>query len=131
MAAAAAAELSAEIPGRSEVLPAPGRPHWVWVSDIVLQRSALLDLDRGDFLGMVSTGFLSQAATFPRRGDEFYLPETYYSRGSRGTRSDVVTVYDTTTLAPIDEISIPPKRAINVLPASTHLVTTRIAYVNG
>jgi methylamine dehydrogenase heavy chain len=42
---------------------------------------------------------------------EIYLPETFYSRGSRGERSDVVTVYDAATLAPAHEIPIPPKRA--------------------
>ena len=114
-AGAAGAELPTEPIGRVETLPQPPRPHWVWVSDVLLQRSALLDLDEGVFLGMISTGFLSPAAVFPRERDEFYLPETYYSRGSRGERSDVVTIYDTRSIAPVGEVSIPPKRAINVL----------------
>jgi len=42
---------------------------------------------------------------------EIYLPESYYSRGSRGVRTDVVTIYDATTLAPKGEIAIPPRRA--------------------
>jgi len=111
----ASAQLPAEPVGRVESLPSPPRPHWVWAFDVVLNRSALLDLDRGEFLGMLSTGFLSQAAVFPREGSEFYLPETYYSRGSRGERTDVVTFYDAASLAPSGEVVIPPKRAINVL----------------
>lgn len=111
----AGAELPAETLGRVESLPSPPRPHWVWVFDLVLRRSALLDLDRGTFLGMISTGFLSQTAVFPSRGDEFYLPETYYSRGSRGVRTDVVTIYDAHSLAAVGEVEIPPKRAENVL----------------
>jgi methylamine dehydrogenase heavy chain len=115
LAASARAELPIESVGRVEVLPSSPRAHWVWVFDMVLKRSALLDLDRGAFLGMISTGFLSNAAVFPPRGREFYLPETYYSRGSRGERSDVVTIYDARSLAVVGEVGIPPKRAANVL----------------
>src|SRR4029453_12571240 len=42
---------------------------------------------------------------------EIYLAESYFSRGVRGERTDVVTVYDAQTLAPLHEIVIPPKRA--------------------
>jgi methylamine dehydrogenase heavy chain len=109
------AELPVETVGRVESLPSPPHAHWAWVFDLVLGRSALLDLDRGEFLGMLSTGFLSNAAVFPRDGSEFYLPETYYSRGTRGERTDMVTFYDASSLAPVGEVVIPPKRAINVL----------------
>ncbi len=111
------ADVAIERPGRTERLAAPPRPHWVWVADILLRRSALLDLDRGAFLGMVSTGYIAPTAAFPRSRSEFYWPETYYSRGSRGQRTDVVTIYDTATLSAVDEVTIPPKRAINVLPS--------------
>lgn len=113
----AAGELPVEPIGRVEVLPQPPRPHWVWVSDVLLGRSSLLDLDRGAFLGMISTGYLSASAVFPADGTEFYLPETYYSRGSRGERTDVVSIYDTRTLSAVGEVVIPPKRAVNVLPS--------------
>ncbi|MEE8580963.1 MAG: amine dehydrogenase large subunit [Myxococcota bacterium] len=110
------ADVPLETPGRVESLPPGGGAHWIWAGDILLQRSTLLDLDRGAFLGMVSTGFGPPAALFARRRSEFYVPETYYSRGSRGERSDVVTIYDASSLAPVAEIALPPKRAINVLP---------------
>ena len=115
LCAASRAELPVEQPGRVAVLPSPAQSHWIVVSDFVLQRSALLDLDAGAFLGMFSTGHGVQEAAYPHSRPEFYLPETYYSRGSRGTRSDVVSVYDAATLAPIAEIPIPPKRATNTL----------------
>lgn len=113
--ATARAEVPTEQPGSVVTLAAPARPHWVVVSDFVLQRSAFLDLDDGAFLGMVSTGYGVQEAAFPRGQAEFYLPETYFSRGTRGERSDVVSIYDTATLAPLAEIAIPPKRATNTL----------------
>ncbi len=121
--AAAQGEVPVERTGRVETLPSPLGAHWVFVADILLQRSALLDLDRGTFLGMISTGYGPQAAFFPRRRREFYLPETYYSRGSRGVRTDVVTVYDVDSPTPVDEIGIPPKRAMNVLPAANNALS--------
>ncbi len=116
--AAANADVPIERIGRVETLSEPPGPHWVWVADILLQRNALLDLDRGDFLGMISTGYGSVTPLFPRRRSEFYVPETHYSRGSRGDRTDVVTVYESSTLTPVDEIIIPPRRAMNVLPTA-------------
>jgi methylamine dehydrogenase heavy chain len=37
-------------------------------------------------------------------------PETYYSRHTRGERTDVVTFYDPTTLTVVDEVVVPGKR---------------------
>jgi methylamine dehydrogenase heavy chain len=113
--ASASAEVPIEQPGGVEVLPSPAHAHWIVVSDFVLQRSAFLDLDAGTFLGMVSTGEGVQEAAYPKRRPEFYLPETYYARGTRGARSDMVTIYDEVKLAPLAEIAIPPKRATNTL----------------
>ena len=117
VAGAARAELPVERTGETLRLPQPPGAHWIFVSDPLLRRSALVDLDRGVFLGMVSTGYLSQAGVFPRGGRGFFWPETYYSRGSRGERSDVVTFYAEETLAPTGEVAIPPKRALNILPS--------------
>ncbi len=112
----AGAEVPIESLGQGTSLPQPPRPHWVWVSDALLRRSALVDLDAGRFLGMVNGGWGNTLVVAPRGRPELYVPETHYSRGSRGTRTDVVTIYDAGTLAPVDEVEIPPKRAANVLP---------------
>jgi methylamine dehydrogenase heavy chain len=47
-------------------------------------------------------------------GHVIYSPETYFSRGSRGERTDVVTLYDPAHLSVIGEILIPPKRSSNM-----------------
>ena len=76
------------------------------------------DDDQGDAkirLLNLSTGYSSPESAYPRTRPEFYLAETFYSRGSRGDRTDVVTIYDLATLAPVGEVGIPPKRAINTL----------------
>ena len=50
---------------------------------------------------------LYQAKTRP----EIYITETFHSRGTRGERTDVLTIYDKANLQPIGEVVIPPKRA--------------------
>jgi methylamine dehydrogenase heavy chain len=42
-----------------------------------------------------------------------YVVETVYSRGHRGERTDLVTIYDAVTLAVAGEVVIPPRRADN------------------
>ena len=50
-----------------------------------------------------------------RDGKLIYSPETYFSRGTRGKRTDVVTLYDPATLVGRrGEIAIPPRRSSNL-----------------
>src|SRR5262245_55266131 len=89
--------------------------HWVWASDSVLKRSALFDADSGRMLGMVNGGE-GVAPLHPhvsRERGEVYVVETVYSRGHRGERTDLVTIYDAVTLAVRGEVVIPPRRADN------------------
>lgn len=111
----ARAQLPAE-PLAVEELPPQPAPHWVWVNDISLSavpdgRAFLVDGDSGRMLGMLSTGYSFTSVMVPRNGGVIYAPETYFARGTRGTRTDVVTIYDTRHLLPAGEIEIPPKRA--------------------
>jgi methylamine dehydrogenase heavy chain len=101
-------------------LPAPSK-HWVWVNDFVFPHMAdgmayLVDGDSGKYLGTLSTGYSFARIVLPKDHKVIYSPETYFSRGTRGTRTDVVTIYDGATLKVQSEIVIPPKRASN-LPA--------------
>lgn len=112
LAASAAAQ---EEVGRSLTLPDRPGPHWFWLSDIALHRTALFDADAGELIGSISSGTAGVGFVifplFAAGQREIYIPETYFSRGVRGERTDVVTVYDGRTLAPAAEIPIPPKRA--------------------
>lgn len=103
-------------------LPARPSPHWVWVNDMNFDsmpdgKAYLVDADTGRVLGMLSTGYAFNSVILPKRPGVIYSPETYYSLGTRGTRTDVVTLYDPVHLSPLAEISIPPKRA-SILPMS-------------
>jgi methylamine dehydrogenase heavy chain len=115
VAAPAAAQVPPETTGQVERLPMPPHAHWAWVGDLVLQRSALIDLDDGRFLGMINGGYGTIMPMVSTRRPEIYVPATYYSRGSRGERTDTVDIYDTATLSPIGEVVIPPKRATNAV----------------
>ena len=97
-------------------LPAKSGAHWVWVNDIVFHHMAdgkafLLDGDSGRMLGMLSTGFGFNGVVIPGDQSTIISPETYFARGTRGARTDVVTLYDPRKLSPLGEIVIPPKRA--------------------
>ncbi|HEX4241183.1 MAG TPA: amine dehydrogenase large subunit [Steroidobacteraceae bacterium] len=127
---AAHAELPADSGNgpRSATLAVPPSKHWVWVNDFVFPHMAdgmayLLDGDSGRYLGTLSTGYGFSRIVLPRDGRIIYSPETYFSRGTRGTRTDVVTLYDPATLKPVGEIPIPPKRASN-MPMMANAVLT-------
>jgi methylamine dehydrogenase heavy chain len=114
--ARAAPPVPADPLGAVVSLLATASPHWVWVNDVVFPhmpdgQALLIDGDRGRFLGMLSTGFGFSRVVPAKDGMLVFSPETYFSRGTRGTRTDVVTIYDPTHLAPVGEIVIPPKRA--------------------
>ena len=122
------AGLLASSPGGAEItpdplvadqLPAEPGPHWVWVNDVVFHHMAdgkafLLDGDSGLMLGMLSTGFSFNGVVLGKSGSEILSPETYFERGTRGTRTDVVTYYTPRTLSPVAEVIIPPKRASTI-----------------
>jgi len=130
LAGAARAELPSDIARGPQVatLAVPASKHWVWVNDFVFPHMAdgmayLIDGDTGRYLGTLSTGYSFARVLLSRDGKLIYSPETYFSRGTRGKRTDVVTLYDTGTLAVAGEIAIPPKRSSN-LPMMANAVLT-------
>jgi len=98
-----------------EELPSPPKPHWIWITDFTFSnltdtRALLVDGDTGRLLGMLTTGYSLTAVLSPKSADVIYAPEAYFARGTRGKRTDVVTIYDAASLLPVGEIAIPPKR---------------------
>ncbi|MEZ4605731.1 MAG: amine dehydrogenase large subunit [Deinococcales bacterium] len=86
-------------------------PHWVWVVDVnflglTASKALLVDADSLKVLGSVSSGLTPNLEVSPD-GSEFYVVETYYSKGTRGERQDLVAVYDGKTLSLKTEIEIP------------------------
>lgn len=120
---ALAADLPVDTLGKVQTLPHPYPQHWLWVQDITFDHMAegrvylvnprgenIKEQVKGMFNAASIAGF-AQSTTRP----EVYVSETFYERLNRGKRSDVITVYDRKTLAPVAEIPLPAKRA-SVMP---------------
>jgi methylamine dehydrogenase heavy chain len=109
------------------VLPQPS-PHWVLVYNLASLGSfspasvTIFDGDSQRFLGMLTGGLGSSFAIAPDRS-AFYMADTFYSRGSRGERTDVVTIYDAKTLLPNGEVVLPTKRQLTAQDNATSAVT--------
>jgi methylamine dehydrogenase heavy chain len=112
------AEVPVERPGSTATVPLPYAPHWVFVGDAVARRTALVDLADGRMIGILDSGWGLPQTLHPTRRSEVYVLETHYSRGSRGSRNEVLTIYDAATLAPTAEVLLPPKRALSATPTA-------------
>lgn len=119
------AELASDKMGVIGTLPPSYPEHWIIVHDIAFDhmlngKVIILDAEQDtrneQYKGMFGVSMISAIAVAKTR-PEIYVYETYYSRGSRGERTDVVTIYDKTTLAPIDEIVIPGGKRASMLPS--------------
>jgi methylamine dehydrogenase heavy chain len=107
-------------------LPQPG-PHWVFVMNPVsggsLEVTSVFAID-GDslkVLGEMTGGVVSAFAVAPDH-KQFYMADTYYSRGARGERTDVLTIYDG-QLSPVGEVILPTKRQLSIPDSSQMAVT--------
>jgi methylamine dehydrogenase heavy chain len=134
MSALLVGSANAELPSetghglQSATLPVPASKHWVWVNDFVFQHMSdgmayLIDGDSGRYLGTLSTGFGFAHLLLSRDGKLIYSPETYFSRGTRGKRTDVITLYDPGTLSAVGEIAIPPRRSSNLPMIANNVLT--------
>ncbi len=109
-------------------LPAIGS-HWVFVlSPASLDaeeatKVTVIDGDSFQVLGMLTGGLMATFAIAPDH-HHLYMADTFYSRGSRGERTDVVTQYDARKLAEAGEVILPPKRQLHFPPDSSALAVT-------
>ncbi|WP_321802262.1 amine dehydrogenase large subunit [Burkholderia sp. BCC1988] len=96
----------------------PWHPHAVYVVDIAMPtmtdgRIFVYDADAKKLLGQIDGGFAPGLAISPDHKTSF-IATTYFSRGSHGTRTDVVEMTDNTTLDHTGEIVIPAKHGQHV-----------------
>jgi methylamine dehydrogenase heavy chain len=96
-------------------MPVPN-PHWVLIDaplygNFVVSQVYVVDGDSMKIVGMLTAGMISTAAISPDHS-RIFVGDTFFSRGTRGSRTDVITVYDTKSLDPVSEIAIAPKRQL-------------------
>ena len=97
---------------------APQSAHWGYVVDEAFQneidsRVFLFDGDNYRRLGQIGAGFYPGVILSPD-GKTTAVATTYFSRGTRGDRTDIVEFTDNTTLNVTGEIVLPPKRALTL-----------------
>lgn len=106
--APAATPVEVSIPEAEEndvaTLP-PIAPHWAFITNWLRGGIRIVDGDSGKVLGMVHSAPFSDFAIDPG-GAFFYVAETMWSRGNRGTREDLLTIYDVHSLKILSEIPL-------------------------
>ncbi len=118
---AAAAELPVEPTPAVGALPAQYPDSYVFLIDpnffgmesgkvVIADVGATADHHKGS-VGAAQFGFFAAAKTRP----ELYVAETFYARGQRGERTDVLTIYDKSSLTPKGEIILPGAKRAQVL----------------
>ena len=115
-----AAELPAEPVGadQSVKLATPYPASYVMAHDfsfgaIIDSAFALVDIETGAFKGMLSAGQFA-TLSYSLKRQKFYVGETVHSRGNRGTREDLVAIYDFANLALQKDIVLQPRRSNSV-----------------
>ncbi|CCW15997.1 hypothetical protein EBBID32_3280 [Sphingobium indicum BiD32] len=85
----------------------PPKPTWFFVDGgWDMPGTSIFDGETGKMKGMVETRRLADFAIDPA-GKYYYVAETIWSKGDRGTRQDMVSVYDSQTLNLITEVPLP------------------------
>ena len=101
---APAADLTPEVSDVA-LLP-PANAHRVWLVELYSGQTQIMNGDSGELLGSMYSASLSNFASAPGQGT-IYVAESVWSKGNRGTRQDMVSVYDGSTLKLSTEIALP------------------------
>ena len=111
----------------------PAGPHRIYVVEPifpVFSRSKVwvVDGDKMQILGMFGAGAAGNLAIAPDHS-RLYYADTYWARGDRGERTDVVTAWDPQTLSPLGEAILEKGRFLVVPKRSNLDVSTDGRYI--
>jgi len=113
---AANAQIQPQTMQPNETMPEPGEN---WIMSVTSNAGYIFDASSGEMQGLISiSGQTPAVQPHPARG-EFYAAGAYFSRGSYGDRTDVLTIHDYENLSPIAEVEIPNKTT--ALPFRTYI----------
>ncbi|MEX0299206.1 MAG: amine dehydrogenase large subunit, partial [Kordiimonas sp.] len=97
-------------------LPSVYSKDWLFAHDLHFNsildgKVVLLDLaaDTRQYKGSIGAAQMASFLQGTKR-QELYVSESFYARGTRGERTDVLTIYDTENMAPIAEIVLPDNK---------------------
>jgi len=101
-------------PEESDVAPMPPlSPRWIFVSTAWAgQGTRIFDGDSGKMVGLIHHGPMANVTIDPR-AKSYYVSETIWTKGNRGTRQDMVTVYDAKTMNLVREIPLPGRQLVS------------------
>lgn len=113
-------------------LPAAS-PHWVYILEpvfphLIVTKIWIVDGDTLDVVGMINGGYTANLG-LAEGANQLYMAETFWSRGSRGDRTDVVTTFDGRTLDPKGEVALPEGRFLVVTKKFDAALTTDGRYM--
>lgn len=81
-------------------------PHWIYVNTNWGRRGTrIFDGDTGKMMGQLHEAEMSNFTADPT-GRYYYVAETIWTKGNRGTRQDMLSVYDAGTLKLLREIPL-------------------------
>lgn len=90
-------------------------PHWAFVrGGWESGGTRIWDGDTGKMVGLVATGRWSDLGLDPKNR-AIYVSETIWTKVNRGTRQDMLTVYDPKTMALLTEIPLPGRLIIGAM----------------
>lgn len=89
-----------------ETMSEPG-PNWFMA--VTRDAGYIFDASTGEMQGLITVSSMTPAVQPNLARHEFYAADSYYSRGSYGERTDILTIHDYENLSPIAEIDIPDK----------------------
>ena len=113
-AAAAAASVAPEVSDVATLPPAG--PHRLWLEEAFSGSVQVIDADTGNLQATIPGASLSSYAADPAQ-KTIYVAESIWSKGNRGVRQDMVTVYDGSTLKLQAEIPLPSRAYVVNTPA--------------
>jgi len=108
--ALASAPCSAQIEPQTiqpgEKMHTPGKNWFMAITD---NAGYIYDATTGEMQGLISLSSQTPAVQPSMARHEFYAAASYYSRGSYGARTDILTIHDFDNLSPVAEVDIPDK----------------------
>ena len=93
----------------------PAHPHRLYLTDLALGHSIdgrihILNGDNFKYLGLIGTGMFGLTA-LSNDSNEMFVATAYYSKGTRGEKTELLEAYSTENLTLQAEIPIPPRHA--------------------